>query len=128
MLCKMCSNVCISYHIHLMFTAQVSTLAGSTQGFTDGTALSSMFYSPSGVAADAGGNMFVTDFSNNRIRRIDWSTRLVSTVAGNGVAAEVNGVGTAAQFSSPYGLAMLNGAIWVADWSGGTVRRIGMMS
>ena len=106
----------------------MTTLAGSaTGGYIDGAALSSQFHWPTGLASDSGGNVFVADNLNNRIRRIDWLTRVVSTVAGSGVLAELDGVGTAARFNSPYGLAMLNGAIWVADnYEPGTVRRIGM--
>ena len=109
---------------------QVTTIAGVglPVGFLDGAALSSRFYNPDGVAADDGGNVFVADYNNNRIRRIDWSTRIVSTVAGNGTSAEMDGVGTATSFKSPYGLAILNGSIWVADSWGGTVRRIGMVT
>ena len=111
-------------------TTQVSTLAGSgiPLGFLDGAALSSQFRWLDGVAADAGGNIFVADYNNNAIRRIDWSSRMVSTVAGNGTSAEIDGVGTATSFISPYGLAISNDSIWVADSHGGTVRRIGINS
>ena len=60
-------------------------MAGSTQGFADGHAMSAMFDGPSDVASDAGGNIFVADYDNSRIRRIDWITRNVSTVAGGGM-------------------------------------------
>ena len=95
-------------------------------GFADGPAISAQFNSPSGVASDVGGNVFVADPRDNRIRRIDWVTRIVSTVAGNGVRAELDGIGTAAQFSYPCWLGIMNGSIWVTDDFGHTVRRIGM--
>lgn len=116
-------------NIQLITATQVTTLAGSgTGGSLDGAALSSQFHWPTGLASDSGGNVFVADNLNNIIRRIDWLTRVVSTVAGSGILAELDGVGTTARFNSPYGLALLNGAIWVADnYEPGTVRRIGMV-
>ena len=85
-----------------------------------------MFTWPEAVAIDSGGNIFIADHAINRIRRIDWLTRMVSTVAGSGNSGEVNAMGTVAQFSGPYGLTIINGSIWVVDYYGGAVRIIGM--
>ena len=68
----------------------MTTLAGDRKGFFDGPALSSNFSIPEGVASDIGGNVFVSDYFNNRIRRIDVMTGMVSTVAGSGGGGEVN--------------------------------------
>ena len=104
----------------------MTTIAG---GLPVGFSLFSQFGNPRGLAADAGGNVFVADTNNNRIRRIDWVTRDVSTVAGTGglMLTEVDGIGSTAQFNYPYGLAMLNGSILVVDSSGGSVRQIGVV-
>ena len=106
----------------------MSTLSGTIQGFADGSAVSSLYYAPLGVASDAGGNLFVMDSGNARIRRINWLTMNVSTVAGNGFQDEHDGVGTDAHFYYPFGLAILNGSLLVVDNSAWTVRRIGMLS
>ena len=100
-------------------------MAGTTYGYTDGDALSAQFKYPRGLSTDEGGNVFIA--VNNRIRRIDWVTRIVSTVAGNAASTEADGVGVLAGFNDPFGLTMKNGSIFVTDWNGGTVRRIGMM-
>ena len=102
----------------------VRTLAGSTSGYADGIGTAPQFYGPSGVAVDAVGNVFVADRGNNRIRKIT-ATGLVSTFAGSGLAAFADGVGTAAQFNDPVGVAVdAAGNVFVADRGNNRVRKI----
>ena len=92
-------------------------------GFSDGPALSAQFDFIYAMTSDSGGNVFFGD--NTRLRRIDWSTRIVSTVAGSrNNYGYSNGNGTAAQFRSLGGLTMLNGSIWAAYSS--LMRHIGV--
>ena len=62
-----------------------STVAGSgTQGFggDGGSATSAQLYTPSGIAVDSAGNVYIADFDNNRVRRV--SSAASSPVAGSG--------------------------------------------
>jgi sugar lactone lactonase YvrE/alpha-tubulin suppressor-like RCC1 family protein len=83
-----------------------SLIAGSRSGFANGGQGSSMFNEPEGIAADALGNLYVSDRINKLIRKIVISTNLVSTFAGavnsNGTK---DGTGANATFDFPYGMA-----------------------
>ena len=102
-------------------TGAVSTFAGTgAAAWADGAAASSAFNTPSGVAMNAsqglGGMAYVADSGNNRIRAIDLSMAFVSTLAGSGTATYAEGVGSAASFYFPEGLALAPGSmLLVAD-------------
>ena len=67
--------------------AIITTYAGNgVGGFSGdgGAAASAQLYSPSGVAVDVSGNVFISDYSNHRIRLVTKSTGLITTYAGNG--------------------------------------------
>ena len=72
-----------------------------------GPAVSAQLNGPRGLALDSGGNLFIADFNNNRIRKLDTSGNL-TTVAGTGVAASTGDAGPAlgATLNNPEGLAV----------------------
>ena len=90
----------------------VTTLAGSSCGYVDGTGTAAKFYKPAAVAVSPDGLIVVVaDDSNHCIRAIALATGVVTTLAGSGSAGDVDGTGTNAQFSRPAGIALApNGA------------------
>ena len=106
-------------------SGSVTTVAGSgSQGFADGMGLAASFNNPTGVAVDKNGMVFVADYKNHRIRKIS-PLGNVTTLAGNGSNAFADGVGLAAFFNCPYGVAVdSNGSIYVGDEGNSKIRKI----
>ena len=101
----------------------VTTFAGSTRGYMDGTGTAAKFKDPTGVAVDSSGNVYVAEYGNNRIRKIS-PTGVVTTLAGS-TSGNNNGTGTAAQFNSPTGVAVdSSGHVYVADRFNHRIRKI----
>ncbi|HYW69511.1 MAG TPA: hypothetical protein VE961_00665 [Pyrinomonadaceae bacterium] len=104
---------------------KVETFAGSGQeGFADGPGLQAAFNTPSGLAIDPAGNLYVADTGNNRIRKLS-PQGLVSTIAGEGTAGYADGAASQAMFDGPIGVAVDKaGNVFVADSYNDRVRLI----
>ena len=109
-------------------TGLITPLAGTGQeGFGDGSALAGLFSRPRGIAVDRDGNVFVADWGNSRIRKIDRTTGTVTTVAGNGSFgfSGDNGLATEAGLDSPFGVAAdVAGNVVIADTFTHRIRRV----
>ncbi|RCH55711.1 hypothetical protein DJ568_07445 [Mucilaginibacter hurinus] len=106
----------------------VTTLAGSIKaGKADGKGEAAGFGKPYGLAIAKDGSLYVADNTNNNIRKIT-PDGLVTTLAGSGAAGSANGVGAAASFNKPKGIAVdASGQVYVADASNNVVRKINTM-
>lgn len=103
---------------------RVDTLAGQGEGWRDGPALQAQFHTPSGLAVDAAGNVFVADTGNHVIRRIA-RDGTVSTVAGDGTRGFADGAAAQARFDAPMGVAVAaDGRVFVADTYNDRIRVI----
>jgi sugar lactone lactonase YvrE len=111
-------------------TGIITTVAGNgTYGFSGdgGAATSASLSSPVGVAVDAAGNLLVADIGNNRIRRVDGTTGIITTVAGNGTSgfSGDGGPATSASLRAPDGVAVdAAGNLLIADTSNQRIRRV----
>ncbi|HZO57319.1 MAG TPA: hypothetical protein VFB63_31705, partial [Bryobacteraceae bacterium] len=93
----------------------------------DGPAIDAQLSSPTRLALDVDGNLFIADSGNNRIRRIDSTTGVIHTFAGNGEAAwgGDEGPAAAAGIAAPEGIALdRSGKLYVSDTKNGCVRQI----
>jgi len=113
----------------------VTTLAGSWSGdptrgaFADGVGTNAQFFHPWGIASDPYRpyGLLLCDTRNNRIRSID-ALGVATTIAGGGVSGApgsfADGVGSAARFASPYGIAVAGNVVYVADTVNNRIRTI----
>ena len=102
----------------------VSTLAGGDAGMADGDGTTARFNTPSGIALDTQGTLYVADTANNRIRRV---TPLgdVTSLAGQSDAGMRDGPVHDALFNGPLGVAVdTSGRIYVADSYNDRIRLI----
>ena len=112
----------------------ITTVAGAgTEGFggDGGPATAAQLYRPAGVALDGAGNLYIADFGNNRIRKVD-AAGVISTVAGAGSTGESGGgfggdggPAVAARLYLPRGVA-LDGAgnLYIADLLNHRIRKV----
>ena len=104
-------------------TGVISTNSYSGDG---GAATNAALNSPTDVAVDAGGNLFIADSRNNRIRMVALNG-IITTVAGNGTQSYSGDGGTAtnAALNSPNGIAMdANGNLLIADTGNNRIRKV----
>ena len=105
----------------------VTTLAGSpgVRGSTDGVGSAALFDTPTGIAVDGAGNVYVGDGFNRIVRKVT-AAGVVTTIAGApGVNGSADGTGSAASLSSPVGVASdVAGVVYVADRENFAIRRI----
>jgi len=111
-------------------TDVVTTVAGTGQsGFSgdSGPAVAAMLSNPNGVAADSAGNLYIADSGNNRIRRVDGVSRIITTVAGTGAYdySGDNGPASLAALKSPWRVTRLSdGSLLIADSDNHRIRKI----
>ncbi|HLJ86113.1 MAG TPA: hypothetical protein VKZ53_04780 [Candidatus Angelobacter sp.] len=112
-------------------TGIITTVAGVPKncafGGDGGRADGALLNRPLAATFDQGGNLFITDTVNNRIRRVDAASGVITTVAGNGAGgfSGDGGTATAAQISGPSEIAVdEEGDLYIADTGNERIRRV----
>ena len=108
----------------------ITTVAGTGLNTYNGDripATTANIYNPSGIAFDATGNMYITEQSNHRVRKID-TKGYITTIVGNDSTSGYkgdNGIDTDAEMVCPYGITIdKKGNIYVTDATNSTLRKI----
>ena len=107
----------------------ITTVAGDgTEGYggDGGPAVAAQLDFPTGVALDDASNLYIADWVNDRIRKVD-AAGVISTVAGDGTEGfgGDNGAATVAQLNSPYDVALdAAGNLYIADSSNHRIRKV----
>lgn len=106
-------------------TMTVSTLAGTANmhGSVDGVGAAARFQSPRYIASDNSGMLFIADTNGQRIRAYNTVTGGVTTFAGDGTMAILDGVGTAAQIQRPRGITSDGTSVYFAEFNGHVIRQ-----
>jgi sugar lactone lactonase YvrE len=120
--------VCISFGLKAQ---TIYTVAGNGTGAFSGdggAATLAQVNDPHGIATDAAGNIYISDFENHRIRKIN-TAGVISTIAGTGfggyLASQDGGPATAAWIKWPIGVAVdAAGNVYFSDYGNNIIRKI----
>ena len=105
----------------------INTTAGGGMGGDGGQALSATFANPYQLTEDTHANLYVADLANNRIRKINIGSGIVTTVAGTGVAGYTGDLGAAlnATLNAPMDVKLdQNGNLYIADANNFVIRQV----
>lgn len=113
-------------------TKVVTTVAGISNqpGYTGdgGLAVNAKLNSPYSILIDDEGNLIFSDWLNNRIRKINLTTGIINTIAGNGAAefSGDNGPAISAGLNRPMDIALKNGILYIADSQNKRIRKMAL--
>jgi hypothetical protein len=100
-------------------------------GGDNGPATAAELNEPTRVVVDASGNLFISDLQNNRIREVNGSSNIITTLAGNGIAGDQGDGNSAsnAELDNPVSLTLdASGNVYIADLGNQVIRVVNMQS
>ena len=106
----------------------ITTIAGTgSAGFSgdNGPATAAQLWSPHGIAVDGQGNVYISDFESQRVRKVDTAGTITTFAGGGSGGLGDGGPATAARLNYPWGLAVDGqGNVYIADWANHRVRKV----
>jgi streptogramin lyase len=112
-------------------SGEVTTFAGTGKpGFAGdgGPATEALLFEPHELRFDKAGNIYWTDMKNHVIRKVDWKTKIISTVAGQGESPGFSGDGgpaTKALLKQPHSIAFDDAEnLYIADIGNHRIRKV----
>lgn len=120
-----CASMALVTPARGAFDGTIDTYVGGGNG--DGGPAIDALIDPRGLAFGPGGVVFVADGRNNRVRRIDVATGIISTVAGSGESGfgGDGGIGQNAKLSLPMDVAVDgSGNLYIADFANNRIRKL----
>jgi DNA-binding beta-propeller fold protein YncE len=111
--------------VHVNTGLQIGIVGSGSPGWIDSSGTHARFNLPSSVTIDSNSTWaFVSDSANHRVRLVNISSNIVTTLAGSGFASWVDGIGASASFNNPNGIAVArSGAYLLVCDSGNNVIR-----
>jgi hypothetical protein len=109
----------------MIYTVAGNGTAGSANG--TGTATSGELNGPQGLALDPSGNLFIADTVNNVVRKVNATTKVMTTYAGTGSTGvfALSGTATSIELNEPWGLyATSDGSVYIADYGNNVIRKV----
>ncbi len=119
------SNLSLFAGTGLVTSVAGTGIAGSAG--IGGAATSAQLNTPAGLCYDTAGNLYIADFGNNRVVRVDSVTGILTLTAGNGASTSTGDGGPAslASLNGPTGLALdWSGNLYISEFFGNLVRRV----
>lgn len=118
-----------THHVRKIDTLGIITTVagGGSGGLGDGGPATAAVISAAGLCVDSIGNIFIVDIDSQRIRKVNASTGIISTVAGNGFAgfSGDGGAATLAQLNYPVGVAVdKRGNLYISDHVNARIRKV----
>lgn len=104
----------------------VTTLAGSgVSESVDGIGVAASFSAPFGIAVDTAGMVYVTEIDGNKIRQIDPTNGVVTTLAGTGALGSMDGAANTATFNQPTGILVdAQNDLVIVEFKGNRIRKL----
>jgi trimeric autotransporter adhesin len=118
-----------AYALKAQTTFTISTVIGNGTGSDTGDGgpgVSATINAPGGLAFDAAGNLYISEQSGNRVRRVA-PNGIITTVAGNGTAGSSGdgGPATAAELNTPTRVSIdSSGNLYIADYGNNRIRKV----